>query len=208
MALKAESTDRVFTCPHCEQPSSAKAKGRVEWNGVDEDGDTVDPPTEFILYQCQRCGRPSLESRMDFGAGFEDDDPSLEFPAPRRLSYSIPQPLRREWEEARTCFGAKAYSACVVMVRRTLEGTSADQGVSKKNLAGALQELQKQGRIDGMLADWANALRVLGNQGAHFTGKAVSREDAEDSLAFTEALLDHIYVLRKRFEEFQARLKP
>lgn len=32
-----------------------------------------------------------------------------------------------------------------------------------------------------------------------------SRQDAEDALAFAEAVLDHIYVLRKRFEEFQSR---
>jgi hypothetical protein len=36
--------------------------------------------------------------------------------------------------------------------------------------------------IDGMLAEWANTLRIAGNQGAHFTGRSVSREDAEDAL--------------------------
>ena len=33
----------------------------------------------------------------------------------------------------------------------------------------------------------------------------VPRDDSEDALAFAEALLDHIYVLRKRFEEFARR---
>jgi hypothetical protein len=33
------------------------------------------------------------------------------------------------------------------------------------------------------------------------------KQDAEDALAFTEALLDQIYVLRKRFEEFKRRQK-
>ena len=94
------------------------------------------------------------------------------------------------------------------MVRRTLEGTCREQGVKKRTLAASLQELKSQGRIDGMLADWAEALRVLGNLGAHYTGRTVDREDAEDSMAFAEALLDHLYVLRKRFEEFRARLKP
>ncbi len=59
--------------------------------------------------------------------------------------------------------------------------------------------------MDGLLAEWADALRLLGNESAHFTGKEVSREDAEDSLAFGEALLDHLYVLRERFAEFQSR---
>jgi hypothetical protein len=60
--------------------------------------------------------------------------------------------------------------------------------------------------IDDTLAEWANTMRVVGNEGAHYTGRAVAREDAEDALSFAEALLDHLYVLRKRFAEFQARL--
>jgi len=59
--------------------------------------------------------------------------------------------------------------------------------------------------IDGTIADWANALRILGNEGAHYTGRHVRRDDAEDAFAFAEALLDHIYVLRKRFDLFAER---
>lgn len=65
------------------------------------------------------------------------------------------------------------------------------------------------GRSEGLLrCQGLLGLRGDGpeNQGAHYTGESVSRDDAEDSLAFTEALLDHVYVLRKRFEEFQKRL--
>jgi len=65
--------------------------------------------------------------------------------------------------------------------------------------------MKANGLIDATIAEWADALRVLGNEGAHYTGKQVPRADAEDALAFAEALLDHIYVLRKRFEEFANR---
>ncbi|MBK5221087.1 MAG: DUF4145 domain-containing protein [Thermoleophilia bacterium] len=140
------------------------------------------------------------------GEGFENDDPVFVYPEPRRLNPAIPPALRNEWGEAKTCFDATAYAACTVMTRRTLEGTCKDLGVSEKNLARALNTLQNRGLIDGMLADWARALRLAGNRGAHFTGEPVSREDAENSLAFTEALLDHVYVLRKRFEKFRKQL--
>lgn len=72
----------------------------------------------------------------------------------------------------------------------------------------ALQELRDTGKIEGRLFDWAQALRVLGNQGAHFTGQDVDREDAADALALCEALLDYIYVLTIRYEEFMQRRKP
>ena len=128
------------------------------------------------------------------------------YPAPVRLSPSIPAGLRREWEGAQTCFQAKAYAASVVMVRRTHEGACVDQGVKGNTLAKSVKQLADKGLVDETLAQWADALRIAGNRGAHYTGNPVPREDAEDALAFAEALLDHIYVLRKRFERFRGRL--
>jgi hypothetical protein len=160
------------------------------------------------MVQCHRCFQPTIQVREDYGRGFADDDrPTTVYPAPQRLSPSVPTGLRSEWEEAQTCFRAKAYSACVVMVRRTLEGTCADQGVKETALARSLKKLADKGLVDETLAQWADALRIVGNKGAHFTGEPVPREDAEDALAFAEALLDHIYVLRKRFEQFRKRLE-
>jgi hypothetical protein len=93
------------------------------------------------------------------------------------------------------------------MVRRTLEGTCADQGIKGKSLAMGLKQLATNGQMDKTLAEWADALRVVGNKGAHYTGTPVAREDAADALAFAEALLDHIYVLRQRFAQFLARIE-
>jgi hypothetical protein len=65
--------------------------------------------------------------------------------------------------------------------------------------------MASKGFLDGRLLAWADGLRVLGNEGAHYTGSAVSREDAKDALAFAEAVLDYLYVLTAQFEEFQRR---
>jgi hypothetical protein len=202
----SEEEQRVFTCPHCEKAALAKVCGQAFWSGLNRDGEPVNPPEEWSLVQCKNCALPSLQLREDYGGGFEEDEPIFLYPNPPRLSPNVPYDLRKEWEEAQICFKAKAYAACSVMARRTLEGTCIELGVNKGSLAKSLKELQKKGLIDGMLAEWADALRIAGNKGAHFTGEPVSREDAEDALAFTEALLDHVYVLRKRFEEFQGRL--
>lgn len=194
-----------FVCPHCEQASNAVVRGKAYWHGSD---DSEGPPAEWTLVQCDRCSQPTLQVREDFGGGFsEDHNPATVYPVPQRLSRSVPSGLRREWDEAQTCFRAKAYAACVVMVRRTLEGTCADQGIKEKSLALSLKKLAADGHMDDTLAQWADALRIIGNKGAHYTGKPVVREDAEDTLAFAEALLDHIYVLRHRFAEFLARIE-
>ncbi len=195
-----------FICPHCERPANAIARGKAVWDGWGEGGEPENPPVEWTLVQCHRCSQPTLQARENFGGGFADDEhPATVYPTRRQLPTGVPAGLRREWEEAQTCFDAKAYAASVVMVRRTLEGTCQEQGVKVKNLSKALEELAAKGRIDQTLAEWANVLRRVGNKGAHYTGQAVPRQDAEDALAFAEALLDHLYVLRRRFDEFRAR---
>jgi hypothetical protein len=68
-----------------------------------------------------------------------------------------------------------------------------------------LNKLRQTGKLDERLFEWANALRALGNEGAHYTGKQVSREVALDALQFCEALLDNMYVLTERFEAFKQR---
>ncbi|MCU1375746.1 MAG: uncharacterized protein JWO68_3032 [Actinomycetia bacterium] len=176
------------------------------WNGYEPGSHgPVNPPVEYAFIQCDVCGLPSIQAREDYGEGFDQDEPGVIYPRARRVSFDIPAPLRAELEEAFACLRAKAYTATVVMVRRTLEGTCKESGVSERTLHASLKKMRAEEKIDDTLAEWADALRVLGNQGAHYTGHSVSREDAEDALDFAEALLDHLYVLKKRFDSFMAR---
>ena len=197
---------RAFVCPQCELPALAIVRGMAFWDGWNK-GQTYPEslPTEYALVQCSECHKVSVQIREDFGQGFQDDKPGIVYPAKRSLSRDVPEPLRREFKEAQACFSAKAYEATVVMVRRILEGTCKENNVQERNLVKSLQKLKADGLIDDKIAEWADALRVLGNEGAHYTGRRVSRDDSEDALAFAEALLDHIYVLRKRFDEFARR---
>jgi len=91
------------------------------------------------------------------------------------------------------------------MVRRTLEGVCKEHGITEKVLGRALQKMHADGLIDGRLFEWAQELRALGNEGAHNTGRPVSREDAADALALCEAMLDYMYVLTAKFNEFKQR---
>jgi hypothetical protein len=123
----------------------------------------------------------------------------------RVLNKAIPESLRLEHNEARSCFRNGAYTATVVMVRRTLEGVCAEHNVKNMTLVKALEEMKGNGLIEGRLLEWAQELRVLGNQGAHFTGKRVPRVDAEDALALAEAILDYLYVFSAQFDAFKER---
>ncbi|WP_158827666.1 DUF4145 domain-containing protein [Streptomyces sp. NRRL S-118] len=156
----------------------------------------VGRPADFKLWGCLACGQPQL--------WYEPENQRL-WPPVTALAPGVPTSIAREMVEARACFDANLYTAAAVMVRRTLEGMCIDQGTQKKALFQALQELRDNGKIEGRLFDWAQALRVLGNQGAHFSEESVSREDAADALSLAEALLNYIYVFTAKYEEFQKR---
>ena len=166
---------RAFVCPRCELPALAIVHGMAFWDGWNkEDKYPESLPTEYTLVQCSECQGVSVQIREDFGRGFQDDKPGIVYPAKRKLSRDVPAPLRREFEEAQACFSAKAYEATVVMVRRILEGTCKENDVQERTLVKSLEKLQANGLIDNTIAEWANALRVLGNEGAHYTGRGAS----------------------------------
>ncbi|MGK5444628.1 DUF4145 domain-containing protein [Micromonospora sp. URMC 105] len=199
-----QSTQRVMICPHCECPAIQEVKGVVVVPKDDpEDHDS--PDFEYTLLRCTDCREASLQVRELWFFASLNEVTKFAYPAQRQLSLDVPTELRREFEEARTCFEAKAYTAAVVMVRRTLEGIGVDNEITERPLARQIERMKSEGLIDQSIAEWADSLRVLGNQGAHYTGRQVSREDANDAIDFAEALLDHIYVYKKRFEEFKKR---
>ncbi|MFJ9057185.1 DUF4145 domain-containing protein [Streptomyces sp. NPDC102409] len=198
--------DLLITCPRCEQPALAEVVGEAK--GLDDDGS---PPYMLELVRCGKCTRPYLVVEEDYGEGW-DGEPGVLWPYQQRpLSLHVPEDLRRTHEEGRRCFSAKAYTATAVMVRRTLEAVCVDQGMvdnkrgRPRPLFEMLEEMRDQGKIDGRLFEWAHELRSLGNQGAHYSGISVTREDAADGLALAEALLDYLYVLHAQFNRFKQR---
>ena len=91
------------------------------------------------------------------------------------------------------------------MCRKTLEAICAEHAIRARNLADVLTEIKEGGLIEGRLCEWADALRIAGNQAAHNVAANVTGEDAHDLLEFTEALLEYVFTLRDRFERFKKR---
>jgi hypothetical protein len=193
MSDSAVPQQRVMNCPHCEQPTAQSIMGRVTVPPENPEEVWSEEAT-YTLLQCEICRDASLQ--IDVGVFASPSDiPKFVYPAQRQLSDEVPASLRREFMEAQSCFSAKAFTATVVMVRRTLEGICEDGNIKQGTLAKRLDSMKQAALIDATLAEWANGLRVLGNEGAHFTGTQVSRADAFDALDFAEALPDQIYVL-------------
>ncbi|MFE6056957.1 DUF4145 domain-containing protein [Kitasatospora sp. NPDC056446] len=196
-----------FLCTHC----GVNATGEVVASYEEGDGEGIHA-TLLQIAKCLNCSQSLLLIEEDYGKGWDGRPVAAWPPSQLPLSWLIPENLRRELAEAQRCYSVQAYTATAVMVRRTLEGVCIDQmlggdsaTIRGRPLQKMLESLRDSGKIEGRLFEWTQALRVLGNQGAHFTGDAVSEDDAADALALAEALLDYIYVYSAQFEKFSAR---
>jgi hypothetical protein len=91
------------------------------------------------------------------------------------------------------------------MCRKALQGICVDKKAKSANLAAGLRDLRDNGLIDKNLYDWADALRLFGNDAAHDINVVISPQDAKDIVEFTEAILEYVYTFRQKFNEFMER---
>jgi hypothetical protein len=143
-------------------------------------------------------------SQEDWGNGW--DAPARLYP-PRDdlVGFAVPQAIREAFSEASRCLATKAFTACAIMCRKTLEGICHDHNISGGTLVGRLQMLRDKGVIEGRLYEWSDQLRLVGNEAAHDVKVQVSAQDAGDALAFTRAMLEYVYTFREQFEQFKER---
>jgi hypothetical protein len=124
----------------------------------------------------------------------------------------IPAPIRADLFEARRCATVQANKAVATLCRRALQGAVIDQGATpKKKLHAQIDEVVAANKVHASLKEWADAIRFVGNSGAH-PGEdgleEVTDDEAEDILAFTEEFLQLTYVARERVRQRLAARAP
>lgn len=197
----------ILECKQCSANVDAKVIATYEDGGTyAEEGYQEEPPGKWTLAHCPRCRLPMLVVQSDNGRGFDEDAPYRVFPPrDRQLAWTVPESIKKAFNEATVCFNAKAYSASAIMCRKSLEGLCAEHGVKANNLSQSLKILKDKQIIEARLFEWAEALRTLGNEAAHGVKCSISREDCEDTLDFTEALVQYVFTYQDQFNRFKLR---
>ena len=189
----------LVECQNCE----AIVDGKVIASYQDYEQES-DMTGKYSFLSCPKCARPFIMLQVEDGP--DGGEPTRIYP-PRDtgISLAIPTSIRSTYEEARTCFRTKAYTATAIMCRKTLEGIAEVHGIKVQNLASALKEMKDKGIIESRLYEWADALRISGNEAAHGVSTKISSQDSKDILEFTIALLEYVFTFRDRFEQFKKR---
>jgi hypothetical protein len=186
----------IVDCRRC----GALVDGQFVKSYLDADP-SEEPANKYSMLHCPKCMQPFLVVENEY----LNEPPQVLYPSIPQASLSVPKPIREAIEEAQACFRAKAYTATAIMCRKTLEGLSVAHDVRAKGLLAALRELKDRGVIEQRLFEWADALRISGNEAAHDVDVSVAAEDARDLLEFSTALLEYVFTFRDRFEAFKNR---
>jgi len=72
-------------------------------------------------------------------------------------------------------------------------------------LGEGVRRLKEMGLIDQRLFDWSQQLQAFRNLAAHPTDIQISRQDADDLKSFVCAIIEYVYDLTDKYNEFTAR---
>jgi len=183
-------------------------KAKVDAAVLGEHNDNDFFATRTYLLQCPSCNTALIaESHEDF-----TDDKSVwsrpvrVYPRPKRaLGADIPPIVKNSLEEAEKCMQSGAYLAATAMCGRSLEAICRHYKTKDNYLGGGLKELRDKGVIDARLYQWGEELRDQRNNAAHATDVEIGARDANDVMTFTYAIVDYVFLLTLKFEQFQKR---
>lgn len=216
------ATTFIIDCPRCKAKVAAEQHGSVDY--CDND---FGMQSRVVLGRCPSCKLAVVGRADEIGFRADEEDEHVVFsdvvrvypdPPRRFTSGRIPRPLNQSLGEADKSFQAGANIAACVMLGRALEalcrdllepkGEAADPPSKPRKrimLGRGIEELRDRKMIDERLYDWSVSLQAVRNLAAHPEDINVSRQDIEDLRAFVYAIVEYVYDLTDRYNEFKDR---
>jgi hypothetical protein len=203
---KKKEINVAVDCSNC----SMKVNAKIISQHTENQSSDWEFMANYLFLECPACKNVLLARRfLEYDNAINNFDwtlPLRVWPEEEKsLSSTLPILVKKSLEEAMKCYKAKAYWACAVMCRRTLESICSENGIKKKTLDIGLKELLDRKIIDLKIFKWSQELRTHGNIGAHAIDKQISVSEAKDLLDFSSAICDYVFVLNEKFENFMKR---
>jgi len=179
------------------------------------DGEEIAQTFEYHVVKCSTCSNISLLGgfRLEMPE-YLDSYPRL-YPQSQLTHISIPEPIRRAYDEAARIRGT-APSAYAGQIRKALEFLCKDKGAEEGSLFKKLKYLAENGILPTTLAEMTDIIREIGNAGVHADAEVVTVWDAELIDDFFTSVVNYVYVapfkvnwLKKRLSQRRKKLsKP
>jgi hypothetical protein len=162
-------------------------------------------PLSVFVAACETCDHILLYENV--GCYLQEEEfarAELAYPSDGRLSDDVPQTIREVYDEARR-IRLNAPNAFAVQVRRALEALCEDRAAKGSSLAEKLKDLSGRSEIPPVLAEMTDALRLIGNVGAHGIGESVHPSQTYAIDEFFKAVIEYVYVAPAKLRAFKDR---
>lgn len=187
-------------CPHCNVVSNFTDEGSYtggEW-GRGENRKSV--KVEF--WGCQNCeGVIVLRFEFDKGHWPEVDM----YPAAiASVDESVNKSASEDYISGVNCMGIGETKAAVTMFRRSLQQVMINKGAKGNRLVDQIRSLGEKGILSGEIVEWANEIRLWGNEGAHPAGEEIDNitvEQADEIKEFIDRLFEWVYIMPERVKK-------
>ena len=216
----------IVDCHICKAKVAATEAGRAERFTFDDEAGQPYGKRVFVG-KCPSCTTILVgeSDQIDFENydAYEDrwSDIVRVFPQPPKSfsSWRIPRVVTDSLNEADRSLQAGANIAACVMLGRALEALCRDilepkvpnseaasaRPKKKLMLGEGIKKLRDTKIIDDRLYDWSQQLQAFRNLAAHPEDISISRDDAGDLQTFVNAIVEYVYDLADRYDEFKSR---
>ena len=115
---------------------------------------------------------------------------------------AYPEKIRSEYVDVQKMLDIGISPANIVAsCRRILEMALVELGAEGETLFKKIKNLQANGTLTNVLADWAHQIRLIGNEGAHVGDP--SEKEAGEMVDFIKVFLEYGFVLPHRIAELR-----
>ena len=118
-----------------------------------------------------------------------------------------PEDVGRYWVQARRNLSDENWDAAALMARSALQLALRNNDAQGNTLKKEIEDLAKKGILPAIMKDWSDNVRELGNETAHpRPGQLPTAPiDAKDIVQFLDFLLEYLYTLPKRINDYRTR---
>lgn len=118
-----------------------------------------------------------------------------------------PEEVGRYWLQAKRSLRDENWDAAALMARSSLQIALRKNQAKGDSLKKEIQDLASKGVLPPIMKEWSDTVREIGNESAHPKPGQPSTDprDARDIVEFLDFLLEYLYALPHRINEYRKR---
>lgn len=179
-------------CPHCKIDNP----NLHELHRLETKDHQNSNKKKWIIYVCRRCGRLVTAASRDFNLKVIEYYPSL-----NRIDENIPSPAYDYLQQANDTIHSP--SGSILLSASAIDSMLKIKGYTSGNLYTRINKAAKEHLITQEMSKWAHKVRLNANEQRHADEDSglPTIEDAQNTLEFTKALAQFLFVLPSKIAD-------